>query len=90
MGPTGAAQCDPEYVVPLPIGYGRWSYPSVLVLKDRVLISHTYTCCDQSGSRVNKGINSKMKVLPISWFYGNQDPGSENPTLNKLTEAAKP
>ena len=29
----GAPESDPKYVAPLPVGYGRWSYPSVLVLK---------------------------------------------------------
>ena len=90
MGPTSAVECDPEYVVPLPVGYGRWSYPSVLVLKDRVLISHSYSRRDANGELIKDGVNSKMKVLPISWFYGGKDPHSENPTLNKLTEAAKP
>jgi hypothetical protein len=90
MGRIGAVACDPEYVVPLPVGYGRWSYPSVLVLQDRVLISYTYTRCDETGKVVRNDVTSKMKVLPIEWFYGAEEPGDENPTLTKLGDAARP
>ena len=38
-----AAVFDSKYAQPLPEGFGRWSYPSVLVHDDRVLISHTYS-----------------------------------------------
>ena len=90
MGRTGAVECDSEYVAPLPVGYGRWSYPSVLVREDRVLISYTYTRCDETGVVVRDGVTSKMKVLPISWFYGAEEPGAENQTLTKLGDAARP
>ena len=71
----GAVECDPEYVVPLPEGYGRWSYPSVLAVEDRVLISYGYQTYDSAGNR-NEG--RRMKVLPTSWFYGGQDPHAES------------
>ena len=90
MGPGGAVECDPESVVPLPVGYGRWSYPSVLVLDDRVLISHTYSRYDETGTVAKDGVTSKLKVLPISWFYGGAGPGAENPVLAKLAAAAQP
>jgi hypothetical protein len=77
-------------VVDLPVGYGRWSYPSVLVLKDRVLISHTYSYQDETGNRADIGYNSKMKIMPLSWFFGGMDPDSPNPTLDKLAQAPKP
>jgi len=51
-----AWECNPEYVVPLPEGYGRWSYPSVFVAEDRVLISHTYSVHDSTtGEVINPG-----------------------------------
>ena len=91
MAEKGAGQIDPRYVAPLPVGYGRWSYPSVLVLDDRVLISHTYTWHDETGAQRNSG-GSKLKILPVSWFYGGQEPG-ESEILKKiqnLYEAPQP
>ncbi len=88
MREGAAFENDPQRVVPLPVGYGRWSYPSVLVLKDRVLMSHTYSWYDETAALQNPG-GSRLKVLPISWFYGGQEP-SENPTLQKLSAAPRP
>jgi len=77
-----AFENDPDYVVPLPAGYGRWSYPSVLVLKDRVLISHTWSWHDETGTLQRHGWN-RLKVLPTRWFYGGREP-YDNPMLKKL------
>lgn len=91
MGELPAPENDPQYVVPLPENYGRWSYPSVLVLKDRVLISHTkgsWRGATGLQSKEEAEYNSCLKVLPISWFYGGQDPKQESPVLKKLTELA--
>jgi len=83
-----AWECNPEYVVPLPEGYGRWSYPSVFVAEDRVLISHTYSVHDSTtGEVINPG-GSKLKVLPISWFYGGDDPNRQSSLLAKLQQQA--
>ena len=79
--PDGGVECDPESVVPLPEGYGMWSYPSVFVAEDRVLIHYNYFPCDSTGQRTT---GQRMKVLPLSWFYGGQDPESENPTLDRI------
>ena len=79
--PGGGVECDQEYVVPLPEDYGMWSYPAVFVAEDRVLISYWYFPCDSAGQR-SRG--HRMKVLPLSWFYGGQDPASENPTLDQI------
>ena len=89
-GHLGAApENDAEYIVPLPEGYGRWSYPSVLVTGDRVLISHTYSVHDnKTGEAFPKG-GSKLKVLPISWFYGGQAP-FDTSVVEKLSQAPKP
>ena len=88
--PSAAIECETSHVEPLPVGYGRWSYPSVLVLDDRVLISHTFSQYDQTGTPVDLGFNSKLKVLPTKWFYGGQDPDQPRPILDKLSEAARP
>jgi hypothetical protein len=93
--PDGAVECDPEYVLPLPEGYGMWSYPSVFVAEDRVLISYNHFPSDGAGQRTREerdalrlqslpAIPRRMKVLPLSWFYGGQDPESENPTLDRI------
>ncbi len=79
--PGGGVVCDQEYVMPLPEGYGMWSYPSVFVAEDRALISYNYFLCDSAGQR-SRG--HRMKVLPLSWFYGGRDPASENPTLDRI------
>ena len=88
---SGGFEGDAGYMTPLPVGYGRFSYPSVLVLKDRVLISHTYTWHDEMGRRtgVAEGKNSRIKVLPLSWFYGGREP-YDNPDLARLEESARP
>lgn len=77
--------------------HGRWSYPSVFVMKDRVLIAHTYSVYEEHptraelilSSRKEGGFNQKRKVLPLSWFYGGKEP-VDNPFLPKAYEPAKP
>ena len=77
--------------------HGRWSYPSVFVMKDRVLIAHTYSVYEEHpmraelilSSRKEGGFNQKLKVLPLSWFYGGKEP-ADNPFLPKTYEPAKP
>ena len=78
---------DPKYMTPLPEGYGRWSYPSVFVYHDRVLVGHTYTKYDRQ-ARGQGG--SRLKVLPIKWFYGDADPTEEPPNIKTLAGPAKP
>ena len=77
--------------------FGRWSYPSVLVLKDRVLIAHTYTIYEdhptravmEMSSRKEGTFNQKLKVLPLPWFYGGKEP-ADNPFLPRDYEPAQP
>ena len=59
--------------------YGYWTYPSVLVLKDRVIIKY-------SEGDLSTG---KIKVLPMSWFYGGQEP-ADNPFLENPYAPASP
>ena len=80
--PGAALEADPEYAIELPEGYGRWSYPSVLVLEDRVLITHSYSIHDSITGEAPNG--AKLKVLPITWFYGGQDPTEESTLLQKI------
>ncbi len=84
-----ALENDADYVMPLPEGYGRWSYPSVFVAEDRVLISHTYSVHDSKTSETAPRNGSKLKVLPHSWFYGGQEP-FESPLAKKISEAPRP
>ncbi len=88
---AGNPEGDARFITPLPVGYGRWSYPSVLVLKDRVLIAHTYSWHDEMGRRrgIKQGCNARIKVLPLSWLYGGREP-YDNLDLLKLQEAARP
>jgi len=87
---------EPEAIVEAE-GHGRWSYPSVLVLKDRVLIAHTYSvyeddpanaCLINSGNKPG-GFNQKLKVLPLTWFYGGKQP-ADNPFFKNAHAPAKP
>ena len=59
--------------------YAYWTYPSMLILKDRVIIKYG------SGS-LSEGV---MKVLPISWFYGGKEP-ADNPFLENPYAPASP
>ena len=83
---------------------GKWCYPSVCVLDDRVLIAHTYTpyiehptdaqlIYDTADEFVDKptgkSLCQKLKVLPLKWFYGGKDPAN-NPFLETAYEPAKP
>lgn len=77
--------------------HGRWSYPSVCVLPDRVLIAHTYSVYEEHptraelvlSSRKEGACNQKLKVLPLSWFYGGKEP-ADSPFLSQAYEPAKP
>ncbi len=97
---------DGRMIEPLPNVniQGRWSYPSVVVAGDRVLVAHSYTTYDDdpdlatlvmaggSGSKAwhKKGaFNQKLRVFPIEWFYGGKEP-ADNPFLKRAHEAAVP
>ena len=62
-------------------GYGRFTYPSVLIWRDRVLISYMYRIHDEHGRPgPDRQHASRMKVLPLKWFYGGTDPIEANLT----------
>ncbi len=84
--PGPASENDAGYVAPIMEGYGRWSYPSVYVAEDRVLISHTQSVHDSVTGEVDDNSGSKLKVLPISWFYGGMDPTAESTLLTKIRD----
>ncbi|MBM3935216.1 MAG: exo-alpha-sialidase [SAR202 cluster bacterium] len=76
----------------------RISYPSVFVMKDRVLIAHTYTHYEDHPTRAqlvkvggadNKDFNQILKVLPLTWFYGGKEP-ADNPAFPKASDIAVP
>ncbi len=91
-----APERDPEHIG-LYDFHGRWSYPSVLVMKDRVLVAYTYSFYEEHptkaqlyNSRDKDGApNQKLKVLPLSWFYGGKEP-ADNPFLPRTHEPASP
>lgn len=85
-----AANLDGGSVEPLPNHLGGWSYPSCTVLEDRVLISHTYSEYDDAGQRINPGGNSRLKVMPLRWAYGDNDPEAGNPILEKCSVPPRP
>lgn len=81
--PGGGHEVDAEYSVELE-NYGRWSYPSVYVAEDRVLIAHSDSPQDPvTGDAISSG---KLKVLPISWFYGGRDPAAESFVIKKIED----
>ncbi len=76
--------------------HGRWSYPSMLVMKDRVLVAHTYSHYEEHptearlvSSKDTLGFNQKLKVLPLNWFYGGKEP-ADNPFLPRAHDPASP
>ena len=83
-----ALENNPAAVVDLPVGHGDWSYPSVLILDDRVLISHPFLTHDETGV-VRDPKHSRLKVLPVSWFYGGREP-YENPYIKALPQKPVP
>ena len=82
-----APERDPAYIVP-GIRKGIWSYPSVLAMEDRVLIGYGYATLHEHptkaqitrSSQIEGGYRSKIKVLPMTWFYGGKEP-ADNPFL---------
>lgn len=93
---VAAPEREPEAVVAEPY-YARFSYPSVRVLKDRVLITHSFTDYEEDstkGQLVLRGRepgewNQKLKVLPLTWFYGGKEP-ADNPALPRAHDPALP
>ena len=91
-----AVDREPQYAKTAEI-HGRWSYPSVFVMEDRVLVAHTYTHYEEHSTRAElirvggKGndFNQKLKVLPIEWFYGGKEP-TDSPYLRIETDIAVP
>jgi hypothetical protein len=93
-----AAERESEHILTADV-HGRWGYPSVLVMKDRVIIAHTYSGYEDHPTKAqlirNKTdhtgefITQKRKVLPLKWFYGGMEPAN-NPFLKEAYEPAKP
>ena len=76
--------------------WGRWSYPSVFVWKDRVLISHTYSRYNEKSQRVGingipageeGAVSSRLKILPLSWLYGGLEPQDNDNLVNPYKPA---
>ena len=98
---VGAPERDGRYIVPGDF-YGQWSYASVTAFQDRVFITYYYSVYEphptkakmvQQGGPPNMlrpgDFNGKLKVLPISWFYGGKEP-SDSPFMAWDLDAATP
>ena len=98
-----ATERDPRYVVNCE-QHIRGSYPSCFVMKDRVIITHTYQGKHEVDPKlaqlVKHGTGEKdpetgnymgqyLKILPLKWFYGGKEP-ADNPFLTEAYEPAKP
>ena len=91
-----APEREVDHVLPVET-HGRGSFPSVCVLEDRVLIAHTYSMYEEHptraehilSSRREGGFNQKLKVLPLTWFYGGKEP-ADNPFLPQAYGPARP
>ena len=78
-----APELDDENVTPAD-ALGTWTYPSVTVFVDRVFVAYRYTRYREHpeyaqlvGSSKNQdayGFILKLKVFPLSWFYGGKKP----------------
>lgn len=82
FGPGRAApERDVANVTPA-ADYGIFDYPSVLVLKDRVIVAYNYRRYEEHPTRAELVLTGyeKIKVMPMSWFYGGKEP-SDNPFL---------
>ena len=85
-----APEREAEYCLPVEV-HGGWSYPSVLAMEDRVLISYKYNLLEEHptlAQMIPKDYGGKLKVLPLSWFYGGKEP-ADHPSLEKSYEPAR-
>ena len=78
-----APELDDENVTPAD-ALGTWTYPSVTVFVDRVFVAYRYTLdrahpeyaqlVGSSKTQDAYGFILKLKVFPLSWFYGGKKP----------------
>ena len=76
-----------------------WTYPWVTVMGDRVCISYRYNLprehpeyarlVGSSEREGSMGFVLKVKVLPLTWFYGGKKP-SDNPLLPTASRPEDP
>ena len=78
---------DPKHVKPMVSHYGRWSYPSLHITGDRALIANTYSLYNEDGERI---AGSRLRMLPLEWFYGGRDRHQRNPYVDKIFGPARP
>ncbi len=91
-----APERDPKHIVPS-MRRGILSYPSVLALTDRVIVSYGYITYKMHPTRAQWIINrneepsyrTKIKILPLNWFYGGKEP-ADNPFLTRASDPALP
>lgn len=103
-----APERNPDHILQSAIKQGlslNHCYPSVLVMKDRVLVVHTFNPLKEHPTEARlireiqgeayidekngKYVGSKWKILPLKWFYGGKEP-ADNTFLKTAYEPAKP
>ena len=92
LDPVGAAsERDPLYVVNnhLPAPYGEFSYPSVFVAGDKVIISYRLQTVAGDPAKIGRSglisTGGRLKVLPLSWFYAGRENMKAVPHLKYLS-----
>ena len=93
-----APELAAENVTPVTT-HGMWTYPSVVVMEDRVFISYRYNLpredseyarlVSSSERAESMGFILKVKVLPLSWFYAGKKP-ADNPLLPTASRPEDP
>ena len=76
-----------------PEGFHMNTFPRVKFIGDKAYLvyNHRVYKYPEGSTRWKREYNSRrLRVIPIAWFYGDQDPHARNPTLKKLNETARP
>ena len=76
-----APERDPAYVTPA-TEHNVFDYPSLFVYKDRVFVTYNCRYFEEHPTEARLVVRHvvKLKVLPLTWFYGGKEP-ADNPNL---------
>lgn len=96
--PLPASEREAKYVTAVDY-HRRFSYPSVQIIGDNVLVEYSFARFEEDPTRaelVRVGLGGKprrrikkLKVLPLEWFYGGKKP-ADNPFLTPPHYPASP
>ena len=78
---AAAPQRDPAFVTAVN-QYDVYDYPDLFVYRDRVFVTHNCRYFEEHPTEARLVVRHivKLKVLPLSWFYGGKKPAN-NPEL---------